>query len=59
MEVYALAVQTGKGEGVDYVADDVYKEYASYVDCNLTRYLDDGSEVFPVTYNYERWLGSS
>ncbi|KDR74148.1 hypothetical protein GALMADRAFT_71417 [Galerina marginata CBS 339.88] len=57
LEVYALAVQTAKGDGVDTWAEEVPKEFISYVERSSTGYLDGSKkETFPVTFNYERWL---
>lgn len=58
LEVYALAVQTARGEGgVDEWPEEVPKEFVAHVKRSSSRCLDDGGkDVFPITFNYERWL---
>jgi hypothetical protein len=52
-------VQTGKRDSVDCWLEDVPKDFVTYVERSSTQYLDDGKkQAFPVTFNYERWLGS-
>ncbi len=61
LEIYALAVQTAKGEGRDYWEEDIPRDFIAYVERSSNRHLD-GAEMtgtFHVSYNYERWLGSS
>ena len=60
LEVYAQAIQTGRGEGI---SDDwrsgfeATKDYTAYVERSTTEYLTSAKkEAFPITYNYERWL---
>ncbi|KAF8950040.1 SacI homology domain-containing protein [Flammula alnicola] len=58
LEVYALAVQTAKGEGLDHWREEVPKEFPPYVERSSTRYLDDvKNEAFPVSFRYDIWLG--
>lgn len=62
LEVYAQAIQTGKGEGLNLWSEDfeVPKEFVAYVERSSTYYLESGKkEAFPVTFNYERWLTST
>ena len=59
LEVYAQAVQTGKRDSVDCWLEDIPKDFVTYVERSSTQYLDEGKkQAFPVTFNYERWLGS-
>ena len=59
LEVYAQAVQTAKKDSIDCWLEDVPKDFVTYVERISTQYLDDGKkQAFPVTFNYERWLGS-
>jgi hypothetical protein len=65
LEVYALSVQTGKGYLDSMDMDSEYwmpgeppKDLVSYVE-RLPRYVNEGKEMFPVTFNYERWLSSA
>jgi hypothetical protein len=57
LEVYALSIHTGRGEGIDGDWTTGFEDYVAYVERSTTEYLDGGwKETFPVTYNYGRWL---
>jgi len=57
LEVYALAVQTAKGDTHDYWPEEIPKEFFSYVERSSTQYLDGGKkEALPVSFDYDRWL---
>ncbi|KAF8901184.1 SacI homology domain-containing protein [Gymnopilus junonius] len=51
LEVYLAAVQTARGEEMEYWPDEVPKEFVAYVEKSSTGYLDGGSSAFPVTFN--------
>ena len=52
--VYALAVQTARG---DTHAEEIPKDFFSYIERSSTQYLDDGKrEALPVSFDYGRWL---
>lgn len=59
LEVYSMAVRTANGEPPYW--QETPKEFTAYVERGTTQYLDGSSrkEALPVTFNYERWLGSS
>lgn len=57
LEVYALAVQTARGDTHDYWPEEIPKEFFSYIERSSTQYLDGGKkEVLPVSFDYDRWL---
>ena len=57
LEVYALAVQTARGDTHDYRSEEISKEFFSYIERSSTQYLDGGKkEALPVTFDYDRWL---
>ena len=57
LEVYALAVQTARGDTHDYWPEDIPKEFLSYIERSSTQYLDGSKkEVLPVSFDYDRWL---
>ena len=61
LKMYVLAVQTAKGKGKDYWEEDIPSDLIMYVEHSSNHHLD-GAETtgaFPISYNYERWLGSS
>jgi hypothetical protein len=55
LEVYALAVQTSRGETYDYWPEEIPKEFFSYIERSSTQYLDGGKKLL-VSFDYERWL---
>jgi len=57
LEVYALAVQTARGDTHDYWPEEIPKEFFSYIERSSTQYLDGGKkEALPVSFDYDRWL---
>ena len=58
IEIYANAVDTGLGYSSDW-PDEVPRELVMSVDRASSAYLDSagGRNPFPVTFNYEKWLG--
>lgn len=59
LEVYSMAIRTATGETSDWL-EEVPKEFVTYVERGRTQYLDGGQgEGFPVSFNYERWLGGT
>ena len=55
--VYSMAVRTAAGEVTDWL-EEVPKEFVAHVQRGTTPYLD-GSNRLSVSFNYERWLGST
>ncbi|KAF8064104.1 polyphosphoinositide phosphatase [Lyophyllum atratum] len=59
LEVYSTAIRTAMGETPDW-PDEVPKEFLSYVERGHTQDLNGKQgEGFPVSFNYERWLGGT
>lgn len=58
IEIYASAVDSGLGYSSDW-PDEVPRELIMSVERASTAYLDNtgGRNPFPVTFNYEKWLG--
>jgi len=57
LEVYALAVQTARGDTHDYRSEEISKEFFSYIERSSTQYLDCGKkEALLVSFDYDRWL---
>ena len=56
LEVYSAAVQTARGDNLEYWDDEIPKDFVAYVEKSSAGYLNGGSNAFPVTFNYERWL---
>ncbi|PPQ73912.1 hypothetical protein CVT26_006660 [Gymnopilus dilepis] len=56
LEVYSAAVQTARGDNLEYWEDEIPKDFVAYVEKSSAGYLNGGSNAFPVTFNYERWL---
>ncbi|KAG2005981.1 polyphosphoinositide phosphatase [Coprinopsis cinerea AmutBmut pab1-1] len=57
-EIYKLAIDTSVGSTPDW-PDEIPREFMLSVDRASTAYLDSGAgrNPFPVTFNYEKWLG--
>lgn len=57
LEVYALAIQTARGDTHDYWPEEIPKEFFSYIERSSTQYLDGGKkEALLVSFDYDRWL---
>ena len=57
LEVYALAVQTARGDTHEYWPEEIPKEFFSYIERSSTEYHDGGKEAaLSVSFDYDRWL---
>lgn len=57
LELYVQAVQTAKGEGLDYWEEEIPREFVAYVGRGPNHYQNE-KDAFQPPYNYEWWLGS-
>jgi len=59
LEIYIAAVRNAGGEGLDW-PEDAPRDLITYVERGSLNYIDGSKkEPFPVTFNYERWLGGA